>query len=65
MNTLQLHVPDMACAACAATITQALQGVDATAVVETNLQTKQVKIQTQSPEDVAIATIQAAGYTVA
>lgn len=65
MNTLQFHVPDMACAACAETITQALKAIDATVVVEPNLQTKQVTIQTQCSQDRAIATIQAAGYTVA
>ncbi len=63
--TLQLTIPDMACAACAETITKAVNSLDPTAQVEANLQTKQVRIETQALPETVKATISAAGYTVA
>ncbi len=64
MTTLQFQVPDMACGACATTITQAIQALDASSVIDTNLQSKQVSVQTQKTSLEVAAVITAAGYTV-
>jgi copper chaperone len=61
---LQLTVPDMACAACADTITEAVNRLDPAAKVEANLQTKQVQVDTQATPEAVKAAISAAGYTI-
>lgn len=64
MTTLSLTVPDMACGACAETITKAVQALDTSASVQADPATKQVAIHTTcEPEQVKQA-IAAAGYTV-
>ncbi|MBI4783142.1 MAG: heavy-metal-associated domain-containing protein [Oscillatoriophycideae cyanobacterium NC_groundwater_1537_Pr4_S-0.65um_50_18] len=63
--TLQLTVPDMACSACATTITNAVMAIDPTAKVEADPKTKQVHIETQKPDLEVKQSIAAAGYTVA
>ncbi|NEQ25312.1 MAG: copper chaperone [Microcoleus sp. SIO2G3] len=63
--TLQLTVPDMACAACATTIAQAVNAIDPAAKVAADPKTKQVQIETQAAEtDVKQAIVQA-GYSPA
>jgi copper chaperone len=44
--TLQLKVPKMSCGGCVSTITQAVQSVDAHAIVQADPQTKSVSIET-------------------
>ena len=63
--TLQFVVPNMACSACAETITQALAALDPAAKVEADTKTKQVNIETQTPELEVRQAIAAAGYTIA
>lgn len=62
--TLTFKVPNMACSACATTITNAVMALDPTAKVEADPQTKQVKIETQQPETMVKQAIVAAGYAV-
>lgn len=62
---LQLKVPSMACSACAATITQAVIGIDPTAKVEADPKTKLVVVETQQSQTAVKAAITAAGYPVA
>ena len=62
--TLEFKVPNMACSACVTTITNAVTAIDATATVEADPKTKQVKIETQQPEAMVKQAIAAAGYTV-
>jgi copper chaperone len=62
--TLQLKVPSMACAACADSITKAVQTVDPTAIVQADPKTKQVDIQTEAPETAIKQAIASAGYPV-
>jgi copper chaperone len=62
--TLQLTVPSMACAACAETITQAIQAVDASATVEADPQTKRVAVETTAAEGAVKSAVEAAGYPV-
>lgn len=61
---LQFKVPSMACGACAATITQAIQSVDAIAAVTADPQTKQVAIETTASEAAIKSAITEAGYPV-
>jgi len=63
--SLQITVPNMACAACGETITQALKALDPTAIVTTDSQTKLVTVETQQPETAVKQAILAAGYSVA
>lgn len=62
--SVQLKVSDMACSACANTITQAVKQVDAIAQVETDLTAKTVTIATDKPVEDIKQAIVAAGYTV-
>ncbi|NJR39281.1 MAG: heavy-metal-associated domain-containing protein [Leptolyngbyaceae cyanobacterium CSU_1_4] len=62
--TFQFTVSNMACSACAETITQAITAIDPSAKVDANPQTKQVNVETQKPEAEIKQAIAAAGYTV-
>jgi copper chaperone len=62
--TIHLTVPSMACAACADTITKAVQSVDATAQVVADPKTKKVDVETLQAEDDIRAAITASGYPV-
>ncbi|WP_088892233.1 heavy-metal-associated domain-containing protein [Leptolyngbya ohadii] len=62
--TLQFTVPDMACSACATTITNAVTAIDPAAKVAADPSTKQVNIDTQASEAEVKAAIVGAGYTV-
>lgn len=61
--TLQLTVPDMACSACSDKITQAIQSLDANALVQADPKTKRVQIETQISEAAIREAVTAAGYT--
>ncbi len=60
--TIQLKVPNMACAACGKTITKAIQAIDSQAEVQTDPQTKQVTIESNASESSVREAIAAAGY---
>lgn len=62
--TLELKVPNMACSACADTITKAVQAIDPNAVVQADPKTKQVQVETQASETAIKEAIAAAGYPV-
>ncbi|HEY9659934.1 MAG TPA: heavy-metal-associated domain-containing protein [Allocoleopsis sp.] len=62
--TIQLKVPNMACSACSDTITKAVKSIDPGATVQADPKTKQVKIETQAPEDTVTQAIISAGYQV-
>jgi copper chaperone len=61
---IQLTVPGMACGACAETITQAIQAVDASATVEADPKTKLVAVETTAAESAVKSAVEAAGYPV-
>lgn len=63
--TFQFTVPNMACSACADTITKAVKAIDPAAEVSADPKSKQVNIATQANETVIKEAITAAGYTVA
>ena len=62
MATIEFKVPDMACGACAKTITQAVIDLDPKASVKANPETKQVTINTQASESSVKEAIISAGY---
>ncbi len=64
MATLNLVIPDMACSACAETITKAVQNLDAAASVQADTKTKAVTITTTTDATAVKAAIATAGYTV-
>jgi copper chaperone len=61
---LQLTVPSMACASCAAAIARAVQELDPQAKVQGDPATKQVTITTQAPEAAVREAIESAGFPV-
>ncbi len=61
--TVQFKVPDMACEACAKTITQAVLALDSQATVKADSQTKQVTVETSASESSVKNAIAAAGYS--
>lgn len=65
MTTLSVTVPDMACGACVSTITQAVQAIDPSAEVKTDLASKAVDITASVTAEALTEAIQKAGYTVA
>lgn len=64
MTTLNLIIPDMACSACAETITKSVQALDASATVRADTATKAVTITTNSEPTAVKQAIADAGYTV-
>ena len=57
------QVTDMTCGHCVATITKAVQAVDAGAEVETDLATHEVRVESGMAGAVIEAAIRDAGYT--
>ena len=63
--TLEFTVPDLACSACVATVTKAIQAIDTTAQVKADPATKQVEVATTASDAAIKQAIIEAGYTVA
>lgn len=61
---IRLTVPNMACSACSETITKAIQVIDSTAIVETDLKTKIVSVNTAASATAIQQAITSAGYTI-
>jgi copper chaperone len=59
---LNLTVPDMSCGHCVKAITAAVQALDVQAIVETDLVSKKVTIDTAADTKAVIAAMTAAGY---
>lgn len=59
---LNLTVPDMSCGHCVKAITAAVQALDVQAIVETDLVSKKVTIDTAADTQAVIAAMTAAGY---
>jgi copper chaperone len=56
------NVPDMSCGHCVKAITEAVHGLDADAKVETDLETKNVSIESQASAAVLVEALTQAGY---
>ena len=57
-------VPDLACGACAAKISQAIHSIDPQAKIAADPQTKLVQIESTLPTSSLVIAITDAGYTV-
>ena len=64
MTQLAIKVPNMACSACAETITKAVQAIDDQASVQADPKTKDVQINSTASADESKQAVEAAGYTV-
>jgi copper chaperone len=64
MTTLSVTVPDMACGACVTTITEAVQAVDPSAQIKTDLGSKAVDITASVTAAALTEAIEKAGYAV-
>jgi copper chaperone len=62
MATLQLTVPDMACGACATTISQAIEALDPGAQVQADPAHKTVQVVTSAALAAVRSAIEQAGY---
>jgi copper chaperone len=60
---IEFTVSDMTCNHCAATITKAVKGVDASGTVEVDLAGKRVRIGSARPAEEFRAAIEDAGFT--
>lgn len=59
------HVPDISCQHCVAAITASVQAADAVAKVQVSTETKEVRVETRTLDEEAVAlAIAEAGYTV-
>ena len=59
---LRFHVPSMACGGCARSITKAVQGADAAARVEADLDARDVRITSTLDERKLLSALEAAGF---
>jgi copper chaperone len=62
--TIELKVPSMVCDACVKSVTQAIKTHEPEAKVDINLETKQVKVDTEASEESIKQIITAVGHTV-
>ncbi len=58
----QFTIPNMTCGGCARSVTKALQGVDASAVVDADPASHLVRVQSSAGEAALKAALTAAGY---
>ena len=59
------HVPDISCQHCVAAITASVQAADAAAKVQVSTETKEVRVESRTLYEEAVAlAIAEAGYTV-
>ena len=59
---LRFQVPKMTCGGCAKSVTNALQSVDADARIETDPDTREVRVETKADEAALRAVLEEAGY---
>lgn len=59
---LKLHVPELGCGHCAATIAKAVNSVDSQAVVDVDLNSKTVSIKSDAEAATISRAIEDAGY---
>ena len=65
MNQAQQHeftLPDLSCGHCVKSVTAAAQSLDASAQVEADIASKQVRISSAQPREALMAALTEAGY---
>lgn len=58
----QYRIPDMSCAHCVATVTQAIRSVDPRAQVEVSLASGTVRVETEAAAQAVQDSLRSAGY---
>jgi len=61
---IRFSIPDMTCGGCVKAVTGAVRGVDASAEIAADLDSKQVEIRSARPEAAIAEAIRDAGFTV-
>lgn len=61
---LRYTIENMTCGHCVATVTKAVQGVDANAIVRADVAGRSLEIDTGATSEIVSAAIAAAGYRV-
>lgn len=59
---MQFHIENMSCSGCAGNVTRAIQSVDKGAVVNADLATRDIVVQTSAPRAEIEAVLAKAGY---
>lgn len=62
LNVINLTIDDMTCSGCVASITRVINGLDPDAIVDANVDTKRVSIDSPIDTDAIVAAITHAGY---
>jgi copper chaperone len=62
---LEFLIPNMTCGHCARTVTEAVHAADPAALVQIDLPTHEVKVETDRTRDEVVARLTAAGYAPA
>ncbi len=65
MPAFELTLPAMTCGHCVKTVTAAAQRLDPAALVQTDLATHRVTVQTTAPRDVLVKALADEGYSAA
>ncbi|MCU0889902.1 MAG: heavy-metal-associated domain-containing protein [Rubritepida sp.] len=61
----EFRIPNMTCGHCARTVTEAVKAADPAALVEIDLPTQQVKVDSDAPREELAARLAAAGFAPA
>ena len=59
---MKLHIPDMSCGHCVATIEKVVKAADPSAIVRPDLASNTAEIETSIPTDALIEAMEGAGY---
>ena len=62
---LEFKIPNMTCGHCAKTVTEAVKAADPAALVQIDLPSKAVKVDTDATRDDVVQRLAAAGFTPA
>lgn len=62
---LEFHVPNMTCGHCARSVTEAVKAADPAALVQIDLPTKTVEVESDLPREQVAARLAEAGYAPA
>ena len=59
---IELTINDMTCGGCVASITRVVKGLDPNAMVDANVESRQVRINSQTDTEAVVAAIANAGF---
>lgn len=59
---IELTINDMTCGGCVASITRVVKGLDPNATVDANVESRQVRINSQTDTEAVVAAIANAGF---